>query len=65
MNLPKDLWHTLKGLRKNTLNVLHCDSQVRHQAAAPAVNSMGKTYPLMELGGGWRRWSATDIEIEI
>lgn len=30
INLPRDRWHTLDGLRKDKTNVLYCYSQVCH-----------------------------------
>ena len=37
VNLPKDKWQTLEGLRKDKTNVLYCYSQVCHLAATAAV----------------------------
>jgi rhodanese-related sulfurtransferase len=56
INLPKDRWHTLEGLRKDKPNVLYCYSQVCHLAATAAVEFAGKGFPVMELEGGWRWW---------
>ena len=64
INLPKDQWHTLRGLRKDKLNVLYCYSQVCHLAATAAVEFAGKGYPVMELDGGWRWWRDDGFEIE-
>ena len=51
VNLPKDQWQTLKGLRKDMTNVLYCYSQVCHLAAAAAVEFASQGYPVMELEG--------------
>jgi rhodanese-related sulfurtransferase len=64
INLPKDEWQTLKGLRKDKMNVLYCYSQVCHLAATAAVEFAGKGYPVMELDGGWRWWRDDDFSIE-
>lgn len=56
INLPKDRWHTLEGLRKDKPNVLYCYSQVCHLAATAAVEFAAKGFPVMELEGGWRWW---------
>ena len=64
INLPKDQWQTLKGLRKDKTNVLYCYSQVCHLAATAAVEFAGKGYPVMELDGGWRWWRDDDFTIE-
>jgi rhodanese-related sulfurtransferase len=64
VNLPKDQWHTLKGLRKDKLNVLYCYSHVCHLAATAAVEFAEKGYPVMELEGGWRWWKNDDFDVE-
>ena len=64
VNLPKDKWQTLEGLRKDKTNVLYCYSQVCHLAATAAVEFASKGYPVMELEGGFRTWKEHDMEIE-
>jgi len=64
VNLPKDKWQTLEGLRKDKTNVLYCYSQVCHLAATAAVEFASKGYPVMELEGGFRGWKEHDMDIE-
>lgn len=64
VNLPKDQWSSLKGLRKDKTNVLYCYSQVCHLAASAGVEFAGKGYPVMELEGGWRWWKEDGFEVE-
>jgi rhodanese-related sulfurtransferase len=64
INLPKDRWATLEGLRKDKPNVLYCYSMVCHLAATAAVEFAGKGYPVMELDGGWRWWKEDGFDIE-
>lgn len=64
VNLPKDQWQSLKGLRKDKVNVLYCYSQVCHLAATGAVEFAEKGYPIMELDGGWRWWKDDGFTIE-
>jgi rhodanese-related sulfurtransferase len=64
VNLPKDKWQTLEGLRKDKTNVVYCYSQVCHLAATAAVEFASKGYPVMELEGGFRAWKEHDMEIE-
>jgi rhodanese-related sulfurtransferase len=64
VNLPKDQWQSLKGLRKDKVNVLYCYSHVCHLAATAAVEFADKGYPVMELEGGWRWWKNDGFEIE-
>lgn len=64
INLPKDRWQTLQGLRKDKINVLYCYSQVCHLAAAAAVEFAGKGYPVMELEGGFRTWKEHEFDVE-
>jgi rhodanese-related sulfurtransferase len=64
VNVPKDQWSTLKGLRKDKPNVLYCYSHVCHLAATAAVEFAGKGYPVIELEGGWRWWKENEFQIE-
>jgi rhodanese-related sulfurtransferase len=64
INLPKDRWATLEGLRKDKPNVLYCYSIVCHLAATAAVDFSAKGYPVMELDGGWRWWKEDGFDIE-
>jgi rhodanese-related sulfurtransferase len=64
INLPKDQWHTLKGLRKDKTNVVYCYSIVCHLAATAAVEFAGKGYPMMELDGGWKWWKEEGFDIQ-
>ena len=64
INLPKDRWYTLEGLRKDKTNVLYCYSQVCHLAATAAVEFASKGYPVMELEGGFNTWKEYGMEIE-
>ena len=64
VNVPKDKWHTLEGLRKDKTNVLYCYTQVCHLAATAAVEFASKGYPVMEMEGGFRAWKEHDMEIE-
>jgi rhodanese-related sulfurtransferase len=63
VNLPKNRWATLEGLRKDKPNVLYCYSHVCHLAAAAAVEFSGKGYPVMELEGGWRWWKTDGFDV--
>lgn len=64
INLPHDQWSTLKGFRKDKINVLYCYSIVCHLAATAAVEFTGHGYPVMELDGGWRWWKDDGYDIE-
>lgn len=64
VSLPKDRWHTLGGLRKDTTNVLYCYSQVCHLAATAAVEFASKGFPIMELEGGFKAWKDHEMDIE-
>ena len=64
VNLPKDRWQTLEGLRKDKTNVLYCYSIVCHLAATAAVEFSSKGYPVMELDGGWRWWQQDGFAVE-
>ena len=64
VNLPKDKWGTLNGLRKDSLNVLYCYSHVCHLAATAALEFASKGYSVMEMDGGFEAWKEHDLEIE-
>lgn len=64
INLPKDKWATLEGLRKDKVNVLYCYSHVCHLAAAAAVEFAGKGFPVMEMEGGMRAWREHELKVE-
>lgn len=64
LNLPHDQWHTLKGLRRDTLNVLYCYSHVCHLAAMAAVELAGKGFSVMEMDGGFEAWKENDLKVE-
>jgi rhodanese-related sulfurtransferase len=64
VNLPREQWETLGGLRKDRVNVLYCYSIVCHLAKAAAVEFAGKGYPVMEMEGGFRAWQDAELEIE-
>jgi rhodanese-related sulfurtransferase len=56
INLPSDMWHTLEGLKKDTINIVYCYDQTCHLAAAAAVEFTSKGYPVMEMEGGFATW---------
>jgi rhodanese-related sulfurtransferase len=64
VNLPKDQWPSLTGLRKDKTNVLYCYSHVCHLAAAAALEFAAQGFPVMELEGGWRWWKEDEFEVE-
>ena len=64
VNLPKDQWPTLTGLRKDKTNVVYCYSHVCHLAAEAAVEFAAKGFPVMELEGGWRWWKEDGFQVE-
>jgi rhodanese-related sulfurtransferase len=64
INLPKEKWSTLAGLRKDKANILYCYSQTCHLAATAAMEFAEKGYPVMEMEGGLRTWKELDLDIE-
>lgn len=69
INLPKDQWHSLKGLRKDKVNVLYCYSQVCHLAATAAVEFTGKAIPswnwMVDGAGGGTMTSPSKSDLEV
>jgi len=64
INLPKEKWSTLVGLRKDKTNILYCYSQTCHLAATAALEFAEKGYPVMEMEGGFRAWKELELDIE-
>jgi rhodanese-related sulfurtransferase len=64
VNLPKEKWNTLQGLRKDQTTVLYCYSQTCHLAATAAVEFTSKGYPIMEMEGGFKAWKESGLDIE-
>jgi rhodanese-related sulfurtransferase len=64
VNLPKERWASLQGLRKDRTNVVYCYSIVCHLAAAAAVEFAAHGFPVMELDGGWRWWKEDGFPVE-
>ena len=64
VNLPKERWGSLQGLRKDRVNVLYCYSLVCHLAATAAVQFAAQGFPVMELDGGWRWWKENGFDVE-
>lgn len=64
INLPRERWDTLEGLRKDKLNVLCCYSQECHLAATAAVQFASEGFSVMEMDGGFEAWKDNDLPIE-
>jgi rhodanese-related sulfurtransferase len=64
VNLPKERWASLEGLRKDRPNVVYCYSIVCHLAAAAALEFAAQGFPVMELDGGWRWWKEDGFAVE-
>ena len=64
INLPKDKWSTLLGLKKDKVNIVYCYSQTCHLAAKAAVEFSGKGFPVMEMEGGFRSWQEHQLPAE-
>jgi rhodanese-related sulfurtransferase len=64
VNLPKERWGSLQGLRKDKTNVLYCYSIVCHLAATAAVQFAAQGFPVMELDGGWRWWKEDGFDVQ-
>jgi rhodanese-related sulfurtransferase len=64
VNLPKDKWPSLSGLKRDKANILYCYSQVCHLAATAAIQFTEQGYPVMELEGGFATWADYDMPVE-
>ena len=61
VNLPKEKWATLDGLRKDRVNVVYCYSHVCHLAAEAALEFSKHGYSVMELEGGFDVWQKNGL----
>jgi rhodanese-related sulfurtransferase len=64
INLPKERWGTLTGLKSDETNIVYCYSEVCHLAAAAAKEFAECGYPVMELEGGFEAWQHYNMPIE-
>lgn len=64
VSLPEDEWPSLKGLRKDTLNIVLCYSAVCHLAARACVFFASQGFSVMELDGGIDAWKKYRYPIE-
>jgi rhodanese-related sulfurtransferase len=63
VNLPKDQWQSLKGLRRISRT---CCTALPLSAISqrPGRCNSPQGYPVMELDGGWRWWKEEGFQIE-
>ena len=64
VNLPKERWSSLQGLRKDRTNVIYCYSLVCHLGATAAMQFAEHGFPVMELDGGWRWWKEDGFDVQ-
>lgn len=64
INLPKERWSTLAGLRSDKTNIVYCYSEVCHLAAAAAKEFAENDFAVMELEGGFEEWKHYNMPTE-
>jgi rhodanese-related sulfurtransferase len=64
INLPHGTWENPQGLSRDKINVVYCYSQQCHLAANACVAFASKSYPVMELEGGFEVWKEHELDIE-
>jgi rhodanese-related sulfurtransferase len=64
INLPRDQWHSLEGLRNDAVNILYCYTQTCHLAARAAHEFAGKGYQVMEMEGGFEAWQSSRLDVQ-
>jgi|SRR5579883_828358 len=57
ISLPREKWSTLRGLRKDKVNVVYCYTQQCHLAPEAAMEFTKNGYPCVEMEGGYDVWS--------
>ena len=63
INLPREKWRTLGGLRRNTMNIVYCYAQNCHMGAHAAMQFAAKGYSVMEMDGGFESWKENGLKI--
>lgn len=64
VNLPEEVWDSMKGLSKDSVNIFYCYSAVCHLAANAAAKFAALGYPVMEMDGGFEAWKDMELAIE-
>lgn len=64
INLPRDQWKTVAGLKKDKLNVIYCYSLECPLAAQAAAVFAGQGYSVMEMAGGFEAWQDNDFKTD-
>ncbi len=64
INLPREQWKTVSGLKKDKLNVIYCYSLDCPLATEAAQEFASKGYSVMELIGGFQGWQESDYKID-
>ncbi|HUR41911.1 MAG TPA: rhodanese-like domain-containing protein [Verrucomicrobiae bacterium] len=57
INLPKGKWQNPKGLRKDATHYVYCYDQTCHMAVDAAVELTRQGYKVVEVEGGYDRWT--------
>jgi rhodanese-related sulfurtransferase len=65
VNMAKDKWESLQGLRQDKVNVLYCYTQTCHLAAQAGEFFAAKGYRVMEMEGGFEAWKAAELPMEV
>jgi rhodanese-related sulfurtransferase len=64
VNLPEEVWDSMKGLSKDSVNIFYCYSAVCHLAANAAAKFAALGYSVMEMDGGFEAWKDMELAIE-
>lgn len=65
IHLPEDQWESLKGLSKDEINVVYCDSVACHLAARASVFFASRGFSVVEMDGGCEYWQHYKLDEEI
>jgi len=65
INVPRGTWDDPQGLEKGKVNIVYCYTQTCHLGAHACAVFAAKSYPVMELEGGFAAWKDNDFETEI
>lgn len=64
VNLPRERWHAADVLSTDKPNIFYCYSQTCHLAAKAALEFASRSYPVMEMEGGFATWKESGKPVE-
>ncbi len=64
INLPQGSWDNPRGLSRDSLNIVYCNTQQCHLAANACLAFASKGFSVMELESGFETYKGHGLEVE-